>query len=394
MSRKLDIGRLVCFPLYRTLSPSEQYKVFENDSEFSRAESRRFRKCIIATNIAESSLTIDGIVYIVDPGFSKQKVYNPRIRVESLLVSPISKASAYQRAGRAGRTRSGRCFRLYTEESFKKELNEQDYPEILRSNLSSTVLTLKRFGIEDLVHFDFMDPPAPETLVAALEELISLACLDEEGELTELGRLSSEFPLDPALAVMLISSPQFHCSNEILSIASLLSAPQTFMRPAKNFRNIDRTKTLFAHRGSDHITLLNVYHAFKGHVAQLDPEQWCYDHNVNYGSLLEVDNIRSQLKHIMDSEGIQLLSTSHTHKDYYTNIRRALMSGFFTQVARRFSHRKEYKTLNNQIVSLHPSSVLSSESEWVVYNECILTKKTYIRTVTAIEPTWLLDTGR
>jgi pre-mRNA-splicing factor ATP-dependent RNA helicase DHX15/PRP43 len=117
------------------------------------------RKVIISTNIAETSLTIDGIVYVIDPGFSKQKVYNPRIRVESLLVSPISKASAQQRAGRAGRTRPGKCFRLYTEKAFVNELQEQTYPEILRCNLGNVVLQLKKLGIDDLVHFDFMDPP-------------------------------------------------------------------------------------------------------------------------------------------------------------------------------------------------------------------------------------------
>lgn len=116
---------------------------------------------MVSTNVAETSLTIDGIVYVIDPGFSKQKVYNPRIRVESLLVSPISRASAKQRSGRAGRTRPGKCFRLYTEQSFMRDLEEQTYPEILCSEMSGVVLTLKQLGIDDLVHFDFMDPPAP-----------------------------------------------------------------------------------------------------------------------------------------------------------------------------------------------------------------------------------------
>jgi len=124
---------------------------------------------VISTNIAETSLTIDGIVYVVDPGFSKQKVYNPRLRVESLLVSPISRASCKQRAGRAGRTRPGKCYRLFTERSFDKDLQENTYPEILRSNLSSVVLYLKKLGVNDIVHFDYMDPPAPETLMRALE---------------------------------------------------------------------------------------------------------------------------------------------------------------------------------------------------------------------------------
>ena len=137
-----------------------------------------FRKLVVSTNIAETSLTIDGVVFVIDPGFSKQKVYNPRIRVESLLVSPISKASSQQRAGRAGRTKPGKCFRLYTEKAYKNEMQDNTYPEILRSNLGSVVLQLKKLGIDDLVHFDFMDPPAPETLMRALELLNYLAALD------------------------------------------------------------------------------------------------------------------------------------------------------------------------------------------------------------------------
>ena len=162
-------------------------------------------------------------------------------------MSPISKASAQQRAGRAGRTRPGKCFRLYTEAAFKKELIEQTYPEVLRSNLSNTVLELKKLGIDDLVHFDLMDPPAPETLMRALEELNYLACLDDNGDLTQMGRLASAFPLDPALAVMLISSPEFYCSNEVLSLTALLSVPQVFVRPASARKRADEMKALFAH---------------------------------------------------------------------------------------------------------------------------------------------------
>ena len=181
MVREADAGTMKVYPLYGTLPPAQQQKIFDSAPPPRGPNQRQGRKCIVATNIAETSLTIDGIVYVVDPGFSKQKVYNPRIRVESLLVSPISKASAQQRAGRAGRTRPGKCFRLYTEGAFKKELIEQTYPEVLRSNLSSTVLELKKLGIDDLVHFDFMDPPAPETMMRALEELNYLACLDDDG---------------------------------------------------------------------------------------------------------------------------------------------------------------------------------------------------------------------
>ena len=166
-----DAPELVVYPLYSSLPPAAQRKIFSAAPGPRVVGGLPGRKVVVSTNIAETSLTIDGIVYVIDPGFSKQKVYNPRIRVESLLVSPISRASARQRSGRAGRTRPGKCFRLYTEQSFYNDLQETSYPEILRSKMSNVVLTLKKLGIDDLVHFDFMDPPAPETLMRALREI-------------------------------------------------------------------------------------------------------------------------------------------------------------------------------------------------------------------------------
>lgn len=217
-----EVGELKCIPLYSTLPPNLQQRIFEPPPP-ARPNGAVGRKVVVSTNIAETSLTIDGVVFVIDPGFAKQKVYNPRIRVESLLVTAISKASAQQRAGRAGRTKPGKCFRLYTEKAYKSEMQEQTYPEILRSNLGSVVLNLKKLGIDDLVHFDFMDPPAPETLMRALELLNYLAALDDDGELTELGAMMAEFPLDPQLAKMVIASCDYNCSNEALSITAMLS---------------------------------------------------------------------------------------------------------------------------------------------------------------------------
>ncbi|KAJ5654066.1 Pre-mRNA-splicing factor ATP-dependent RNA helicase PRP43 [Penicillium lividum] len=393
MAREADAGPLKTYPLYGSLPPHMQQRIFDPAPAPRRPGGRPGRKVIISTNIAETSLTIDGIVYVVDPGFSKQKIYNPRIRVESLLVSPISKASAQQRAGRAGRTRPGKCFRLYTEDAFKKELIESTYPEILRSNLSSTVLELKKLGIDDLVHFDLMDPPAPETLMRALEELNYLACLDDDGDLTQLGRLASEFPLDPALAVMLISSPEFYCSNEMLSIVSLLSVPQVFVRPASQRKRADEMKDLFAHPDGDHLTMLNVYHAFKGADAQANIKQWCHDHFLSLRSLQSADNVRKQLLRIMEREELEMVSTPFDDKKYYENIRRALCAGFFMQVAKKEPQGKNvYSTIkDNQNVLLHPSTVLAHDAEWVLYQEFVLTTKNYIRTVTAVKPEWLLD---
>lgn len=150
----------------------------------------------------------------------------------SLLVSPISRANAKQRSGRAGRTRPGKCYRLYTEKSFNKDLPESSHPEIQRSNLSSVVLYLKKLGINDIVHFDYMDPPAPETLMRALEELNYLGGLDDEGDLTDLGRKMSELPIDPPLAkVVLAASLTYKCLNEALAIVSLMQVPNVYVRP-------------------------------------------------------------------------------------------------------------------------------------------------------------------
>ncbi len=178
-------------------------------------------------------------------------------------MTAISQASANQRAGRAGRTRPGKCFRLFTQKAFTKELQEQTYPEMLRSNLGSVVLTLKKLGIDDLVHFDFMDPPAPETLMRALELLNYLGALNDDGDLTDLGATMAEFPLDPQLAKMLVSSPKFNCSNEVLSIVAMLSSPNIFMRPKNAQRAADEAKARFSHVDGDHLTLLNAYYAWK-----------------------------------------------------------------------------------------------------------------------------------
>ena len=389
--REEGCGPLAVYPLYGSLPPYQQQRIFEPAPE--PYNGKPGRKVIVATNIAETSLTIDGIVYVVDPGFSKQKVYNPRIRVESLLVSPISKASAQQRAGRAGRTRPGKCFRLYTEEAFKTELIEQSYPEILRSNLSATVLELKKLGIDDLVHFDFMDPPAPETMMRALEELNYLACLDDEGNLTSLGRLASQFPLDPMLAVLLIGSSEFHCSQEILTIVAMLSVPNVFVRATKDKKRADAMKNIFAHPDGDHITLLNVYNAFKSDEArEYGINKWCREHFLNYRSLSSADNIRTQLERLMRHYKLELNTTDYEDKAYFDNIRKSLASGFFMQAAKRRSGGKGYITVkDNQDVLIHPSTVIGHGAEWVIYNEFVLTSKNYIRTVTSVRPEWLLE---
>ncbi|KAJ6955833.1 hypothetical protein NC652_007056 [Populus alba x Populus x berolinensis] len=410
-----QVGPVKVVPLYSTLPPAMQQKIFEPAPPPLQEGGPSGRKIVVSTNIAETSLTIDGIVYVIDPGFSKQKVYNPRVRVESLLVSPISKASAHQRSGRAGRTQPGKCFRLYTEKSFNQDLQPQTYPEILRSNLANTVLTLKKLGIDDLVHFDFMDPPAPETLMRALEVLNYLGALDDEGNLTKLGEIMSEFPLDPQLSKMLVVSPEFNCSNEILSISAMLSvcmyAVKEFMCPIRLSsatvlygshapgwhvpsdskeaqKAADEAKARFGHIDGDHLTLLNVYHAYKQNNE--DPS-WCYENFVNHRALKAADNVRQQLVRIMARFNLKLCSTDFNSRDYYINIRKAILAGYFMQVA-HLEQSGHYLTVkDNQVVHLHPSNCLDHKPEWVIYNEYVLTSRNYIRTVLDIRGEWLVD---
>uniref|UniRef100_A0A7E4UQG1 RNA helicase n=1 Tax=Panagrellus redivivus TaxID=6233 RepID=A0A7E4UQG1_PANRE len=381
-----DVGELLCIPLYSTLPPQQQQKIF--DPAPPSRNGKISRKCVISTNIAETSLTIDGIVYVVDPGFSKQKVYNPRVRVESLLVCPISKASAMQRAGRAGRTKPGKCFRLYTNKAYQSEMIEQTYPEVLRSNLSMVVLQLKKLGIDDLVHFDFMDPPAPETMMRALEELNYLGAIDDNGDMTQLGSLMAEFPLDPQLSKMCVASADLNCSNEILSITAMLSVPNAFLRPNDCRHEADQAKARFAHVDGDHLTLLNLYHSFKQNGE--DP-QWCYQNFVNYRALKNADDVRGQLVRLMKRFNLKIVSTDFNSRDYYVNIRKSIVAGFFMQVA-HLGHSGHYEIIkDSQIVNLHPSSVLDHKPEWALYNEFVLTTKNYIRTVTDVRPEWLLQ---
>lgn len=383
-----DIGPLVVYPLYSTLPPAKQSEIFNEAPPPRTPGGPPGRKVVVSTNIAETSLTIDGIVYVVDPGFSKQKVYNPRIRVESLLVSPISQASAKQRSGRAGRTRPGKCFRLYTEKSFNQELQVQTYPEILRSKMSNVVLTLKKLGIDDLVHFDFMDPPAPETLMRALELLNYLGALDDEGDMTDLGVKMAELPIDPQHAKMLIQGPVNQCSNEVLSIVALLNVAQVFMRPKEAAKEADEAKAQFAHIDGDHLTLLNAYHAYKQNG---DDQQWCWNNYINYRNMKSADSVRDQLKRIMERLDLPLVSSDFSSRDYYINIRKCLVEGMFMHIA-HLERSGHYLTVkDNQVVSIHPSSVLDSKPPWVLFEEFVLTSKNYVRTVTSVRVDWLVS---
>ena len=239
-------------PIYSQMPADLQAKIFlpaENGE----------RKCVVATNIAETSLTVDGIMYVVDCGYSKLKLFNPRLGMDSLQITPISQANASQRSGRAGRTGKGTAYRLYTEMAFLNEMFPSTIPEIQRTNLANTVLLLKSLGVKNLLEFDFMDPPPQDNILNSMYQLWVLGALDNVGSMTPLGKHMSEFPMEPSLSKILITSVEYGCSEEMLTIVSMLSVPSVFFRPKERQEESDAAREKFYVAESDHLTLLHVY---------------------------------------------------------------------------------------------------------------------------------------
>ncbi|KAJ3362316.1 DEAH-box ATP-dependent RNA helicase prp22 [Allomyces arbusculus] len=372
------VPELIILPVYSALPSEMQSKIFDPAPPGSR-------KVVIATNIAETSITIDGIYYVVDPGFVKQNAYDPKLGMDSLVVVPISQAQARQRAGRAGRTGPGKCYRLYTESAYRNEMLPNTVPEIQRTNLADTVLKLKAMGINDLLRFDFMDPPPPQTLITAMETLYHLSALDEEGLLTRIGRKMAEFPLEPPLAKMLLLSVELGCSDEILTIVAMLSVQNVFFRPKEKQQVADQKKARFNQPEGDHLTLLTVY---KGWQAAQFSNAWCYDNYIQARSMRRAQDIRKQMVGIMDRYHQDVVSCGKQ----YNKVRKAITAGFFSHAAKK-DPQEGYKTLvEGTPVYIHPSSALFNKNpEWVIYHELVLTTKEYMREVTAIEAKWLVD---
>lgn len=372
---------LLILPVYSSLPSEMQTKIFEIPKE-------GIRKCVIATNIAEASLTIDGIYYVIDPGFSKIKAYNPKTGMDSLVVVPICKSSAIQRAGRAGRTGPGKCYRLYTLEAYNTEMRETAVPEIQRTNLANTVLLLKAMGINDLIKFNFMDAPSTQALVAAMEQLYYLGSLDDDGLLTKLGKKMSEFPLDPQLSKMLLASCDLGCSQEVIIIISMLSVQNIFYRPRDKQQQADNKRSKFHYKDGDHLTLLNVYNLWKKNQKS---SNWCYENFIQYRGLKKASDVEKQLLNLMDRFKLPILSCGNN----LSKVRKSITAGFFTHVARR-DNTEGYRTLlDNQTVFIHPSSSLfNSPPEWVVYHELVLTSKEYMRDLCTIDPRWLIDVSQ
>ncbi|XP_031287502.1 probable pre-mRNA-splicing factor ATP-dependent RNA helicase DEAH9 isoform X2 [Pistacia vera] len=381
ISRKNSSG-LIILPLYSGLSRAEQELVFSPTP-------RGKRKVVISTNIAETSLTLEGIVYVVDSGFSKQRFYNPISDIENLVVAPISKASARQRAGRAGRVRPGKCYRLYTEEYFVNEMSAEGIPEMQRSNLVSCVIQLKALGIDNILGFDWPASPPPEAMVRALEVLYSLGVLDDDAKLTSpTGFQVAEIPLDPMISKMILASNELGCSEEIITVAAVLSIQSIWVSARGAQKELDEAKLRFAAAEGDHVTFLNVY---KGFLQSGKSSRWCHKNFVNYQAMKKVIEIREQLRRIAQRIGIVLKSCESDMQI----VRKAVTAGFFANACHleAYSQSGMYKTIRgSQEVYIHPSSVLFRVNpKWVIYHSLVSTDKQYMRNVISIDPSWLLE---
>ncbi|KXN87724.1 putative ATP-dependent RNA helicase DHX35 [Leucoagaricus sp. SymC.cos] len=345
--------RLIPLALHAGLTTEEQLHVFE-------PAERGSRKLIVSTNIAEASVTIEGIKYVVDSGFVKIRVYNPTTALASLLTVPISVASATQRAGRAGRTSPGICYRLYPETSLRS-MPLSTPPEITRTDMTTPILQLKSLGIDDLMKFEWVSAPPAETVLRALEGLHAAGMIDDSGRLTLMGEQVAECPVEVGIARMLFQSKEHKCGEEILTIAAMTAVQDVFIIPEGApgaLAELERRK--FTAEEGDHLTLLNAYNAFTKYGRS---SSWCKAHALSFRALSRAVSIRTQLKKYMQRFNLPLESCQGDAQ----RLRRCL------------------------VLSVHPTSVLFTRkprSGWVIFHEMEETKKTQIRILTEIEPDW------
>ena len=383
-ARKLGskVPEMIICPIYANLPSELQSKIFEPTPP-------KARKVVLATNIAETSLTIDGIVYVIDPGFVKENVYNARTGMESLVVTPCSRASANQRSGRAGRVAPGKCFRLYTKFAFHNELDDSTMPEIQRTNLNSVVLLLKSLGINDLMEFDFMDAPPAETLIRALENLYALGALNDKGALTKLGRQMAEFPTDPMLARSILAADKQGCVEEVLSIIAMLGeSASLFYRPKDKKMLADSARARFTIKeGGDHFSLLNIWNQW---VDSDFSYVWARENYLQQRSLTRARDVRDQLAKLCDRVEVTITTTGAQD---LVPIQKSLTAGFFPNAARLQKGGDSYRTVKNSMTTyLHPSSTLFEVNpKWIIFYELVLTSREYMRGNLPIQAEWLAE---
>jgi len=395
------------FPLYAGLPTDQQMYVFSPAPENTR-------KVICATNIAEASVTVPGVMYVIDTGFVKLRSYNPITNISSLTVASVSKASATQRAGRAGRTAPGKCYRLYTQ-SAHSALAAATVPEIQRSDLAPTILQLKALGIDNIVKFPFLSSPPVQLLSRALEILYSLGAIDESAKLTQpRGSRMAELAVPPMMAAALLESAkkEFNCVNEILTIAamtSLSSQGNIWFSHEGQHKAMDLSRRKFAADEGDHLTSLNVYRAF---VTKGKKEaKWCRDNYLNFKSMQRAVSIRNQLRRYFERLRISIpdwpqqpaqdhygLSTKQNATKDATpqKVLKCLTTGYFANAA-RMQPDGTFKSVSGGVtLHAHPTSLMfNRKAEYVIFSELLETgEKIYIKDVSKAEKSWLVDCSK
>lgn len=379
--------KLMVCPIYAAMPREQQMKVFE-------PVIHGVRKVILATNIAETSITIKDVRYVVDTGLVKQRSYVPNSGMEMLQIEPVSKAQAWQRTGRAGREAPGVCYRLFPENTFDK-LSDRTIPDIQRVSLEAVVLQLKSMGIDDILSFDFLEKPEVSSLIKAMEKLYAFEAFDIDGKLTKRGRQMAGLPVSPMFAVMLLKAAELGCAEEALSVVAMQCIESIFYFPRDKKEQAAQSRAKFVSSDGDQITLLNIYNGYK-QCGQKQSEKWCRDHFINFRALRKVESVREQLRNYLENLHLPISSDFPNTQ----SLQKSILAGFFLNTAMRYNgednRQNVYKPIigGSELVQIHPSSTLfqrKSPPQWVVYSELVFTSKHYIRSVMAFEKEWLVE---
>ncbi|XP_018325016.1 ATP-dependent RNA helicase DHX33 [Agrilus planipennis] len=366
------------FPLYAAQSSAQQMQVFQSVPINTR-------KVIVSTNVAETSVTITGVKYVIDSGMVKVRSYNPATGFEVLKVNRISQEQAWQRSGRSGRESEGFCYRLYTKNQFDS-MCLSTVPEIQRVNLANVALQLLALGIH-ILNFDFMDKPSPESITSAFEQLKQLQAVEEifSKRLTPLGSKMAQFPLDPRFSKILISSQEYGCVEEALTIIAMLSGESILFNPPSKREEAQMMRQRFSSAYGDLIMLLNVFREFNK-IGQSNIRSWCQEHYINLRNIVYAKQIRLQLQELCEWCHIPISSC----EGKLDQIRKCMLTGLFMNVAELHRDRQYIMLSNKQVVNIHPSSVLHGQQPaCVIFTEVIQTSKCYLRNLLTIEKDWL-----
>lgn len=362
-------------PLYGRLSEKDQNRIFQPHTG---------RRIVIATNVAESSLTVPGIRYVVDPGTARISRYSPQSKIQRLPIEAISRASADQRKGRCGRVGPGICIRLYSEQDFSTR-EAFTPPEIQRTNLASVILQTKALGLGNIDDFPFLDPPSPAAVRSGLRTLFELGAINEQDELTPVGKSLARMPVDPRIGRMILEADREQCLTEVLIIAAALEIRDPRERPHEHQQAADEAHRKFAHEASDFLSFLKLwdeYEKWDDEQSRKQVERTCHKHFLSFLRMREWRDLYRQLKEMAEGAG---LKTTKRHDDADA-IHRAVLSGLLSNVAQR-GETNEYTGAGGQTFMLWPGSALfKKKPKWIVAAELIETNRKYARVVAGIDP--------